>query len=164
MQYEFTYRNTPGDYLRFRLDNTYHVWTGIVNIVFTVVFVVLLFTRFGSTNLLGKILIIIGLLVFPVIQPLAMYLVARKESGKIQVETTLRFNESGMQILVQEHRQDFLWRDMYPLVKRSTMIIVTPDGMHAYLIPNRAMGDQREAFWQFSEEQIRKYSKHADEK
>ncbi len=76
MSYEYTFRNTASDFFWFRLENTYRSWMAVINFVFTAAMIALAISRFSETNLLGKVLIVIGILVFPVIQPLAMGIAA----------------------------------------------------------------------------------------
>ena len=73
MRYEYTYRNTPGDYWKFRMENYYRNWTALVSIVFTLSILALTVAKWNATNGLGKALMVICLLLFPVLQPLYIY-------------------------------------------------------------------------------------------
>ena len=64
MRYEYTFRNTPGDYWKFRMENHYRNWTGLVSIVYTLSMLALTIAKWNSTNGLGKALLLIFLLVF----------------------------------------------------------------------------------------------------
>ena len=63
MRYEYTFRNTPGDYWKFRMENHYRNWTGLVSIVYTLSMLALTIAKWNSTNGLGKALLLIFLLV-----------------------------------------------------------------------------------------------------
>lgn len=160
MQYEFTYKNTPADYWKFYMGNTYKQWTGIVNVVFTAAMIALIVSRWQMTNGLGKTLMVIALLIFPVFQPLAIYLRSVKESASIRPETTVRFDENGMEILVQSHRQHVAWKEFYPPMRRPGLTVVIPDAAHAYLIPDRITGEQKEPLYQFIAQQVNQKSGH----
>ena len=157
-QWEITYRNTPGDFFRFYLCNAYSQWTGIVNVIFTVSAAALIFARFNHTNLLGKILMIFALLVFPVIQPLAFYLRGVKQAAAIEPETTLIFTEKGMHIRVKSHVQDLTWKQFQPPVRRLKLTVVSPDGIHAYLIPDRAVPGDPAELVRFIQDHLKSYS------
>ncbi len=161
MNYSFRYRNTALDYMLFKLGNAYHQWTAIVNIIFVAGFAILIYFRWNDTNLLGRILMIFGLLIFPVFQPLAMFLTSLGTAAQIQVDTTLTFRDRDMQILVKGHDQSIPYEKMYPLVKRRTHIVVVPDAAHAFILPIRVMGEQREAFYRDVEARIDALSTHA---
>lgn len=163
MKFQYTFHNTPADYMFFRLDNIYRTWIAVVNIVFTAAFIVLAVFKWDATNWLGKILIAAGILVFPVIQPLAVYIAARKDVKKLKgLDTTLSFDDDGMHIQVKDHKQFIMWRDFYPVIKRPSMLVVVPDGKHAYLLPNRVLGSEKKPLYDFCHERVEKYSKYKD--
>ncbi len=150
MKYEYTFRNTAGDYWKFYMGNTYHTMMAVVNIVFTAAMIALAVARFGQTNILGKILIVIGICIFPVLQPIAVYLRSRQDAAKVnRVDTCVSFDEDGMEIRVQGHVQKIRWKDFQAMMKRGSMLIAIPDGVHAYLLTNRIVGEQKEALYQF---------------
>ena len=149
MEYRFTWRNTPGDFFRFRFSNLYRQWTVIVNIVFTAAFAALIYAKWSDTNLLGHILMIVGLLMFPVIQPAAVYIASWLEARKIPYETELTFDEKGMGIQVKEHRQFIRWPDFHGAKMRRGYLMVIPDGNHAYLLPDRVLEDRKQELYEY---------------
>ena len=109
MRYEYTFRNTPGDYWKFRMENHYRNWTGLVSIVYTLSMLALTIAKWNSTNGLGKALLLIFLLVFPVFQPLFVYFISIRDAQAIKADTTLSFDETGMEIKVLTHVQRIPW-------------------------------------------------------
>lgn len=151
MRYEYTYRNTPGDYWKFRMENYYRNWTAIVSIVFTLSILALAIARWNSTNGLGKAILIILLLVFPLFQPLFIYMTSIRDAQSVQVDTTLSFDTTGMEIKVQKHVQRIPWKSFVPdekgggmAIGRKSMLVVVPDQVHAYLLPNRVFKSDAE--------------------
>ena len=164
MKYEYTYRNTPEDYWLFRMENYYRNWTGLVSVVFTASILALMFSKWNATNGLGKALLILFLLLFPVFQPLLVYFVSIRDAQAIKVDTTLSFDGKGMEIRVRQHRQRISWKDFIPdkqgggtVMLRKSMLVIVPDQAHAYLIPNRALGteEEKKAAWSFITGQLR---------
>ena len=98
MKYEYTYRNTPGDYWRFRMENYYRNWTALVSIVFTASILALMAAKWNATNGLGKALMVLFLLAFPLFQPLYVYFVSIRDAQMIRVNTTLSSAEDPMEI------------------------------------------------------------------
>ena len=151
MRYEYTYRNTPGDYWKFRMENYYRNWTAIVSIVFTLSILALAIARWNATNGLGKAILIILLLVFPLFQPLFIYMTSIRDAQSVQVDTTLSFDTTGMEIKVQKHVQRIPWKSFVPdekgggmAIGRKSMLVVVPDQVHAYLLPNRVFRSDAE--------------------
>lgn len=145
MKYRYTYRNTPGDYWRFYMSNIYHQWTAVINVVFTAAILALIIARFREAHPVFQALMLFALLIFPVFQPLAIYLRARKQALAIKVDTTLTFEESGFGILVKTHRQQIAWKDFHGVTRRADLIVLMPDEIHAYLLPDRVTGEERTA-------------------
>lgn len=168
MRYEYTYRNTPGDYWKFRMENYYRNWTALVSIIFTLSILALAIAKWNATNGLGKAILIILLLVFPVIQPLYIYMISIRDAQALQVDTTLSFDGTGMEIKVQKHLQRIPWKSFVPdekgggmVICRKSMLVVVPDQMHAYLLPNRVFESdaRKKELFDFMTEQLRKAGK-----
>lgn len=139
MKYQYTYRNTPGDYFRFYMSNTYHSLMGIVNVIFTVAMAALIVSRWGGSNLFFRLLMVFALLIFPVFQPFFIWLRSIKSAESIKVETTVSFDEGGMEIDVLTHKQRIVWKNFYACLRRAGLLIVSPDGAHAYLLPEKVI-------------------------
>lgn len=163
MEYSYTYRNNVLEYMKFRLRNVYSQWTCVVNFVFTFAMICLIISKWTHTNILGKVLMIIGVLIFPVLQPLAMYIASARQAHEMKADTTLSFDDKGMHITVKEHVQNIPWKDFYTVIRRGTTLVIVPDGQHAYILPARVTGDTREALYQFITEKIKTYSRYADQ-
>lgn len=165
MKYEYTYRNTPEDYWLFRMENYYRNWTALVSVVFTASILALTVSKWNATNGLGKALLILFLLLFPVFQPLVIYFISIRDAQAIRVDTTVAFDGKGMEIRVKDHRQRISWKDFVPdergggtAMLRKSMLVVVPDRVHAYLIPDRVLGtaEQKAEAWAFISGQLRK--------
>lgn len=168
MKYEYTFRNTPGDYWKFRIENHYRNWTGLVSIVFTLSMLALTIAKWNATNGLGKVLLILFLLVFPLFQPLMIYFISIRDAQAIQADTTLSFDEKGMEIKVLTHLQRIPWKSFVPdekgggmVIRRKSMLVVVPDQIHAYLLTNRVLGtaEEKQKLYEFMTEQLKKAGK-----
>ena len=147
MRYEYTFRNTPGDYWKFRMENHYRNWTGLVSIVYTLSMLALTIAKWNSTNGLGKALLL---------------------AQAIKADTTLSFDETGMEIKVLTHVQRIPWKSFIPddkgggmVIQRRSMLVIVPDQMHAYLLTNRVLGtdDEKKRLYAFMTEQLKKAGK-----
>lgn len=168
MRYEYTYRNTPGDYWKFRMENHYRNWTGLVSVIYTLSLLALTIVKWNATNGLGKALLVIFLIVFPVIQPLYVYFISIRDAQAIKADTTLSFDGTGMEIKVLKHIQRIPWKSFVPddkgggmAILRKSMLVVVPDQAHAYLIPNRVMEteEKKKELYAFITDQLKKAGK-----
>ncbi|MCR4763245.1 MAG: hypothetical protein K5696_06925 [Lachnospiraceae bacterium] len=159
MHYEYTYRNTTGEYWRFYMSNIYHQWTAVVNVVFTAAALVLIAVRFSGAQPVLQALMLLMASAFPVIQPIAIWLQAGKQAKAIQVDTTLTMDDSGFGIRVKNHRQLILWRDFTGVRRRFDLTVLLPDENHAYLLPDRVTGAEREQMLRDVREAMEKHRK-----
>lgn len=130
------------------MSNVYHQWTAVVNIVFTIAAFVLAVAKFAGAHPFMKAVMVLLCLLFPVIQPLAIYLKARSQALRIRVDTTLVISDEGFGIQVKEHRQLIRWKDFKGIIKRWGLLVLMPDEVHAYLLPDRVTGDNKESVFQ----------------
>ena len=119
-KYEYTFRNTPGDYFLYRMGNIYSSPRALVNVIFTVAIIVLIAAKWTGTNWLGHLIMVVMLLIFPVFQPLFSYFASIRDAVSIRVDTTLTFDEDGMKIHVYKHSQHIRWRGF--LFRKETQI------------------------------------------
>jgi hypothetical protein len=165
MKYEYTFRNTAGDYAQFYLGNTYHSMMAAVNVIFTAAMIALAVAKFGSFGIVARALNIFGIILFPVIQPLAIYLRSMKDAERVnKVDTWIGFDDAGMHIRVKDHEQLIRWNDFYPIVKRKSMLVVAPDGIHAYILTNRILGETKDDLYAYAAGRINALSVHKDGK
>ena len=165
MKYEYTFRNTAGDYALFYLGNTYHSMMAVVNLIFTAAMIALAVAKIGSLGIAFRGVLIFGIILFPVIQPLAIYVRSTKDVKQVnQVDTWIGFDDAGMHIKVKEHEQLIRWHDFYPVVKRKAMLVVIPDGIHAYLLTNRILGTTKDELYAYITDKVNTLSVHKDEK
>ena len=143
MHHEFTYRNTPADHWLFYMGNIYHQWTAVVNIVFTIAALILVVARFRDAHPVLQALMLMALFLFPVIQPLVIFSRAYAQARAVTVDTTLIMEDDAFTIRVKSHTQRIPWRDFAGVIARPGLIVLMPDEIHAYLLPDRVTGGAR---------------------
>ena len=149
MKYEYKYRNTVGDFFFFNMTNIYIQLTGLVNIIFTVAMLVLIASRWSDSHIFFKGIMVFGLLLFPVIQPICIYLKSAKQVEGTSCDTELCFDETGMHIRVQDHNQLIKWKDYKATVNRPFVLVPVPDGKHAYILTERILKGQHTDLYKF---------------
>lgn len=151
--YEFTYKMTAQDWW-YHMTVIYTSLAGIVNIIFTAAMIALMVARFGHTNIVFKIIMIIAVLIFPFFQPVAIMGKSVNEAAKDVPDTTLTFDDRGMTIRVLKHYQRINYPKMNDIIKEKTLVYVMPDETHAYILTNRILGEQKDDFYHFVRERL----------
>ncbi|MCR4587991.1 MAG: YcxB family protein [Lachnospiraceae bacterium] len=153
MRFDYTYRNTAGDYWAYFFFNIYMRFTGLINGMFILSILILMIRRWETSGAFGRSVMVFGLSLFLVIQPIALWIRALKQVEIIgDVDTRLIVGEGGLTISVRGHNQHINWQDYRGTVKRPTFLLLMPDEQHGYILPNRVMGKDREALYTFLKE------------
>ena len=149
MKYEYSYRNTAGDFFFFNMTNIYSQWTALVNIIFTAAMVVLIANKWSESHIFFQGIMVVGLCLFPVIQPICIYLRSAKQAEGISFDTQMSFDDAGMHIRVQDHNQLIKWKDYKTTVNRPFVLVPIPDGEHAYILTERILKGQHRELYEF---------------
>ena len=154
MDYTFKSNITPLDMWRLSMHRTYHSMIGVCNIVFTVAIVLLTGKCFSQVNDILQVLLFLGCILFPVLQPLAVYLKAKGQAAVIPQDMELHFDEKGLHVTVGQQRETIPWKKMRAIVKEHKMVILFSDARHGYMLSDRMLGREKEAFYQTVKEKI----------
>ncbi len=156
MHYEYKCDVKPADLWKMAMIRTYRSPLGIVNIVFTVAMILLTMRFWGTAPDMLRILMILGIALFPVIQPLAVYGNSVKQLEDMPRDMELAFDDSGVHVTTAGKKEDIGWKKIRNAIRRRDMIVVMSDDSHGYMLTNRVLGDEKDEFYDFLCKKIRK--------
>ncbi len=162
MNYQYTYRTTARDIWQLSMYHIYGSMAGVGNILITAGAAALIITRWQTAPVWQRLLMVICLLLFPVIQPLAVYGRARKQASGVTQDITLRADGQGIHIAVGKERSDLPWSSVRRISKKPTLLVIYSDTTHGFILSNRVLGQEREAFFQYVYSRIRRANGGAD--
>ena len=128
MEYQYKCRITAWDFFRLTMRQTYRSMAGMCNLVFTVA-------------------------MFPVIQPAAIYAKARRQAAAVPQDVRLTFDEKGLLVTTGGERQHLPWNRLR-VTKQPGMVLVLSGAGSGYMLTNRVLGADREAFWSFVQSKV----------
>lgn len=149
MKFRYTYRTTAFELWQLSMYYTYGSMVGVCNAIFTVAVIALTVTRWNTAGSTWKMLLILSCCLFPVIQPLLIYLKAVRQAAGIKQDTEVGFDDGGIHIRVGDQKSDIGWKAIKRVSKKPTMIIVFSDTTHGFVLSNRVLGKEREAFYNY---------------
>lgn len=155
MEFRFKNDTKPIDFWLLSMSHTYHSIVGVCNIVFTGAVIVATFKLWGRIHDLLEVLLLLGCLLFTVIQPIHVYLRAKAQVAGIPRNMELLFDEKGLHVTVDEQRESIPWKKIKNITEERNMIIVRSDERHGYILTNRALGSEREAFLDFLKQKMK---------
>ncbi|MBO6241388.1 MAG: YcxB family protein [Butyrivibrio sp.] len=149
MEYKYICDIKASDLWKMAMLRTYKSVVGIVNIVFTVALFLLTIRFWGASSGIIKSFLVLGCILFPVIQPLATYGMSVKQLEALTKDIELTFNDKGLHVETGGQTQNIKWKNISNAIKRKNMIIIMSDDRHGYMLTDRVLGKEKDAFYDF---------------
>lgn len=149
MRYQYTYRTTAFDLWKLSMYYTYGSMVGVCNIIFTVAIVALIISRWNEAAGIWKGLMVLGLCLFTVIQPLLSYQRARKQAAQITQDTELGFADTGICVRSGGQSSQIPWSSIKKVSRKPGMIVVFSDSTHGFILTDRILKRSKDDFYQY---------------
>ena len=141
MEYQYKCRITAWDFFRLTMRQTYRSMAGMCNLVFTVAMILLTAKFWSQAGEVLQVLMLIGCLLLPVIQ------------AAVPQDVRLTFDEKGLLVTTGGERQHLPWNRLR-VTKQPGMVLVLSGAGSGYMLTNRVLGADREAFWSFVQSKV----------
>ncbi len=156
MKYQFRFRNTPGNMLLLTLYANYTSYIGVINLVFTASMAGLLYASIRQGWKGWAIAACVGVLYFPLIQPIILYLRMKRNLSAVTEDTVISFSDKNILVEVGEKSEMHRWKDLHSVKKTPFQAVLYLGTRSGIVIPNDAMGDKKEEFLQYAAKQTGK--------
>ncbi len=142
---ELRYRYTPGasDLFQARLYYAWSSYLAVVNICMIAAAVALIVVYWAGADWHLRLLMLIFLSLFTVIQPLYLFFTSRRAMKGKEKELTLVFSNRGLHISSEGREEALKWEDVAGWVKKPTLIIVYSAKGGGYILTNRVLKESR---------------------
>lgn len=154
MSYEFESRVTPFDFWRLSMSRTYRSTAGICNLVFTVSMFLLTAKFWDGAGDVTQLLLFVGCILFPVLQPIGVFVRAKAQAAQVPRDMRLLFDEEGLHVTVKDMHEDIRWKNLTDVVRQAHLVIVFSDTRHGYMLPERVLGNRCGEFFAFAKGKI----------
>ena len=157
-EYRFEVKLAVKDFWQFSM---YHATKGVVGlfgVIFTAAALFLLVTRWTEVDIVYRIVLVICAALFPIWQPGVLYWKARKQAALpvMQIPLTLQFDADGLTVQQKEEMAVFPWNEIFKVVELPHLLVLYTDSIHAYLLPDAALGEEKEGFLKLIEDVVPK--------
>ncbi|MDO4267253.1 MAG: YcxB family protein [Eubacteriales bacterium] len=155
---DFRVQLTAADLWKFSVYHANSGFLGIFNLLFTCMALFLLVTRWSQVTAPYRLLLVVCALLFTVWQPLLLYTKARKQAKlpAVKEPMELTFGSHGLFVAQNGQNADFSWEQMGRMDKKRDMAVLYMDRIHAYLIPDRFLGEQKTALYELAAKHLPK--------
>ncbi len=156
MNYQFTYETKAMDLWQLSMYGMYRSMVGVINIIFTVAMVMLTIRFWSEANLFIRLFLIFGMGLFTVVQPLLVYLRAKKQLSALPTKITLEIDDHGVHVETNNQKSNLKWKTIRGISKKPTLIILYTSAKHGFILTNKVLGSKKEAFYNDVMSKIRK--------
>lgn len=153
MKYSFTIKLNQNDRFLSSINFLRISKTFYFDIIFTVAAIIALsFTiingYFFNMSTFRKILLIICPLVFPVFQPIILY-IKSKTTKLYDKEIMISYDDNNIYVSSDVEKVTILYKDIYNFYKFKNMIVMMYDSVHGQIIPDRFINVDKDEFFDF---------------
>ncbi|MGV8984425.1 YcxB family protein [Clostridium sp.] len=156
MEYKFTYKTTAFDLWKLSMYSTYASMVGACNIIFTVAMLLVSIKVWEDVNSFMKILLIIAICLFTVIQPTVVYRRAKGQVRAVSHDMEIGFDDSGIHVKTENQSSNLKWNTVKGVSKKLSMIVVFSTTKHGFVLTNKVLGKQKKDFYEYVVSKIEK--------
>ncbi len=156
MEYSISYRVRPADLLFLTLSNIYTSVAGFINIVFTIAMTALIFKFWLQTGPLFRIFMVSGFLLFPIVQPVAIYLQSRKAVSVLPSDMVITFTNKGIRLSTEQENSFIQYSDLKVVKKRLHLLVLQIQSKGSYIINLRRIENHGDTIHTIIKDKIRR--------
>ena len=149
MDFKFSYKVEPENLWFISMYNIYKSMAGTVNIIFTISMVLLAFRFWPEQNLLTNFCITVGILLFPIFQPLFIFLRSRKLVSTMPGELEMTINSDGLSIASEKSQTLVKLTELKSILKIRGMLILQTNTGQSYILNKKALNGDAERLFGF---------------
>ena len=149
MKYEFPYVTRANDLWMISMYNIYHSMAGVTNVIFTVAMILLSIRYFSQVDVILKILLLLGLSIFTLIQPLLIYLRAKKQVDGLPEGMKIALDDKGIHVEKNGQRSILRWSKVQGIKRYPFLLIIFASGGQGYILSNDTLGKEKETLYSF---------------
>lgn len=146
MEFKYKYKLEPSDLWQFHMYYAYSSYLCIINIICILSSIVLVIKLWANSPAWFRVVLILFLSLFTVIQPLSIYLRSVKQLKKNNDELMLTFSDSGIDVFVDKNSEHKTWNQIISIIIKPTLIVIYTDREHGYILTNRVLKNTRKDF------------------
>lgn len=148
-EFKLNYNVRPENLLFLAMVSTYKSMAGVVNAVFTFSMALLLFRFRADGNFVIKLIIVLGIMVFPVFQPLFIYLRSRKIVSNMSKKIDMTINKNGIELISNGKSTKIVLSNITNLTRIGNMIIIYTDSLGSYVLNKQTLNGKGMEIYNF---------------
>ncbi len=147
--FSYHYTVKPSDIWQVRMYYAYASYLAVVNIICIVASLVLIITLWNTAADWFRVVMLLFLSLFTVIQPLFIYLSCVKQLKGRDNEISLVINKNLITVEAEGKRESYGWDKVRNITVKPTLVIIYTGESHGYILTNRVLKDTRKDLLEF---------------
>ena len=156
MKYRFNYKVKAVDILKLTLYSIYSSLVGMCNIIFTCAMIFCLFSFWKEVNTLIKIVMLFLSILFPVLQPILIYMRSKRQLKAIPKDMTLEFTDTGIDISSNSNINSVSWNKVKKVAIIFGMVILVLDNSQGFILNKEVLGNFKNDLVMYINNKIKK--------
>lgn len=156
MEFRFENKLTACDMWKLSMRRIYRSLMGASNILISLAAIVFTIRYWNPEEKLLMAVLIMFCVLFPVVQPAMIYLRAAKQVRALPENMVFEINNAGLFVITKEQKLHIPWKGIHGAIKEKGMLILAADSGRGYMLTDKMLGTQKEAFLKFLEDKLKR--------
>ncbi len=111
----------------------------VINVIFTISMALLLYRFWSESGVTARILMLGGLILFPVLQPLLIYLRSRKVVRQMPKKMEITFDQTGFEIANDNKNSRVSYADVKSVTRIFKMLIIYTRAKQGFILDQQML-------------------------
>lgn len=149
MQLRFKYKVRPGNLWVLTMINMYRSMIGVVNVVFTLSIVLLAVRFWPEASLFVRLLITAGILLFPVFQPLIIYLRSKKIVAEMPDNLEMIISDKGIEVQSGNKHSHMKFEELKSILMIRGILVLYTQSKQSFILNKQVLDGKGQDLYDF---------------
>lgn len=155
MEFRFEANISAWDLWKLSMRHIYRSIVGLCNIIFSVAIILLTIKFWSEMSSVLQSTLVLCCVLFPIVQPVMIYMRAREQVKTLPRNMVMEVNGAGICVSGEESETYVLWKNVRGIIKEKNMLILAVEAGRGYMLTNKVLGEQKQAFLEFVESKVK---------
>ena len=138
------------------LVSMYRSMLGVINVIFTVSMILVTVRFWGDAGWTYRVPMLLGILAFPLLQPIAIYLRSRRIVSRLPQDLEMNIGPRGISIQGQNDSTFLAYSDLAAVKLVAGIIVIQTEGRRGYTLNRRVLGGKTQEVYDLLRKRIHK--------
>lgn len=156
MSYRIPYEIEAKDFWKLTLNGMYKSMVGVINVIFIFAMIGLIVAFWNQVSIFIRIMLLFGLSLFTIIQPLSIYIKSKKITEQIPDDAELVLDKTAVYVEMNNQVSEFKWKNIKGIIEKPHLCILRTSTNQGIFLKYENMGNKKEEILNFITAQLKK--------